>query len=102
MSITLFMTVRTSCHGYSSRLGLCLGQLGEACSNDRACLLLRIYSQDSDPMIWLVEGLWRSAESRDAFLNSEPLHRVLAEVINKDLIASLRFTALPQLRVVKD
>lgn len=53
-------------------------------------------------MIWLVEGLWRSAESRDAFLNSEPLHRVLAEVINKDLIASLRFTALPQLRVVKD
>ena len=102
MNITLLITVRARCYGYSSLLGLCLARLGGACASDRGCLLMRIYPQSSDPLTWLVEGLWRSAESREAFLNSETLRQVFAEAISKDLIASLRFTALALQQVVKD
>jgi quinol monooxygenase YgiN len=101
MNITLCVTVRARCHAYSFRLGLCLARLDGACASDRGCLLLRVYHQGLDPMTWLVEGLWRSAESREAFLNSEALHQVLAEAISEDLIASLRFTTLPLQRIAR-
>ncbi|XLY90101.1 antibiotic biosynthesis monooxygenase [Ectopseudomonas mendocina] len=88
MSIIHRMTVRAR-HDRSSRLGQCLARLDEVGRDSPGCLGLRVFSLRSDPLTWQVEGQWRSAAAREAFLGSEGLRRVLAQAIDEALFTHL-------------
>ena len=88
MSIIHRMTVGTR-HGRSNRLGQCLAWLHEVGRDIPGCERLRVFSLRNDPLTWQVEGQWRSAAARDAFLGSEGLRRVLAQAIDEGLLTHL-------------
>ncbi|MGP0173146.1 antibiotic biosynthesis monooxygenase [Pseudomonas sp. NCHU5208] len=88
MSIIHRMTVRAR-HDRSTRLGQCLARLDEVGRSIPGCQHLRIFSLRCDPLTWQVEGQWRSAAARDAFLGSEGLRLVLAQAIDEALFTHL-------------
>ena len=88
MSIIHRMTVRAR-HDRSNRLGQCLARLHEVGRDLPGCERLRVFPLRTDPLIWLVEGQWRSAAARDTFLGSEGLRRVLAQAIDEGLFTHL-------------
>jgi len=88
MSIIHRMTVRAR-HGRSNRLGQCLARLHEVGRDIPGCERLRVFFLRNDPLTWQVEGQWRSAAARDAFLGSEGLRRVLAQAIDEGLFTHL-------------
>lgn len=94
MSIVHRMTLRAR-HQRSARLGQCLARLDDVGADGLGCLELRVFPLAGDPQVWLVEGRWRSAAARDAFLAGETLRRVLAEAIGEDLIARLECAPEP-------
>ena len=88
MSIIHRMSVRAR-HDRSIRLGQCLSRLDEVGRDIPGCLRLRIYPLRSDPLSWQVEGQWRSAAARDAFMASEGLRMVFAQAIGEGLFTHL-------------
>ncbi|WP_296269965.1 antibiotic biosynthesis monooxygenase family protein [Pseudomonas sp. UBA6323] len=98
MSIIHRMTIRARPER-SIRLGQCLARLDEVGRDLPGCLGLRVFSLRSDPLTWQVEGQWRSAASRDAFLGSEGLRLVLAQAIDEGLFAHLECTVELQQQV---
>ncbi|MFV3386448.1 putative quinol monooxygenase [Pseudomonas sp. NY15364] len=76
-------------HGRSTRLGQCLARLHEVGRDMPGCERLRVFPLHNDPLTWSVEGQWRSAAARDAFLGSEGLRRVVAQAIDEGLFTQL-------------
>jgi len=88
MSIIHRMTVRAR-QDRSMRLGQCLARLDEVGRDMPGCLRLQIFPSHSDPLTWQVEGQWRSAGARDAFLGSEGVRLILAQAIEEGLFTYL-------------
>ena len=88
MSIIHRMTVRAR-HHRSTRLGQCLARLSELGRDAPGHLSMRVFSLRNDPLTWQVEGQWRSASARDAFLASEGVRQVLGQAIEEGLFSHL-------------
>ncbi|MBN7823495.1 antibiotic biosynthesis monooxygenase, partial [Bowmanella yangjiangensis] len=88
MSIVHRMTIRAR-HDRAVRLRQCLARLDQIGRDIPGCQGLRVLPLRGDPLTWEVEGQWRSAAARDAFLGSECLRRVLAQAIEEGLFTHL-------------
>ncbi|MGG2396874.1 antibiotic biosynthesis monooxygenase [Pseudomonas sp. SH1-B] len=88
MSIVHRMTVRAR-HDRSVRLGQCLARLDDIGRDIPGCHGLRVSPRHGDSLTWEVEGHWRSAAARDAFLGSEGLRQVFAQAIAEGLFTHL-------------
>ncbi|MGQ7957283.1 putative quinol monooxygenase [Pseudomonas sp. SP16.1] len=88
MDVLHCISLRAS-RGQAACLVRCLAQLERDAAALDGCLALRLRAVPGDPAAWRLESRWRSGAARDAFLDGEPLRRVLAEALSHGLLASL-------------
>ncbi|MEB0075577.1 antibiotic biosynthesis monooxygenase family protein [Pseudomonas sp. CCI3.2] len=76
--------------GRSSHLGARLSSLIEPALKAPGCLQFSLQQSMHDPDMWVVSGMWSSAETMDAWF-ATPALNVFAEVVQQLIVSSLDF-----------
>lgn len=75
--------------GRSEQLGACLLSLLEPSRGQVGCLGFEICPVAGDPLLWRLQGSWRSLADMHAYFAAPLLQRVLAQALREGLLGSL-------------